>query len=707
MASGHDDGTVTISGTHAGDKVVTLRGHVNLILALAWSPDSARLASASGDHTARVWDIASGKMVLGPLPHPHEVHSVTWEPNGQRLAAGSADQTVKIWNATTGHEEFTLRGHAQSVTSLAWHPDGRLASGCDDGSVRIWTSVRDQEASVLPGHVGKATSVSWSPDGKRLASGGDDGKIRIWDPATREEVNSINAHDKGKLWPQFGLIRSVAWSPDGQQVASAGLDGTAKVWEVAGGREVFALPADHGPVWSVAWSRNGTFLAASSTDGTIRVVEGLKHTPKVHRFQVHQGGWRGADQHHGRLRGLAWSPQEDRLASVGADGLVTLWDPIRGTELATMRGHLQPWIFSVAWSPDGKRIASAGTDRLVIVWDAETGRKLSTMHDHNTWVEAVVWSPDGTRLASAGIDNTVRVSDPLTGEETLVLRGIDGMFHDVSWHPDGTQLAAASSNGHVWLWNATCGFERDTTPQGLPFIDRKIASGTARGEDVRWAAESYIVAGRTEQALALFGKCAQANPTDTSLSLRLATLQAWFGKETEFTATCRFLIEQAGGTSTPTAAGRAAQVYCLRPSTDADLMAQALKLARRAVELGKENSMWPWFQMSLGMAEYRNSQYAAANATLAAAEQTSGGPLIENTSHLYRLMSLFKQGRQSEARKHLDEVEARMPLLPADETKPLLDGRAASADELILWLAYREAKALLQPASSTTPPAPK
>ncbi len=48
LASGHDDGTVTISGTHAGDKVVTLRGHATLILALAWSPDGARLASASG-----------------------------------------------------------------------------------------------------------------------------------------------------------------------------------------------------------------------------------------------------------------------------------------------------------------------------------------------------------------------------------------------------------------------------------------------------------------------------------------------------------------------------------------------------------------------------------------------------------------------------------------------------------------------------------
>ena len=189
LASGHDDGTVTISGTHAGDKIVTLRGHVDQIYAPGVEPRQhpTRLDECN-DFTVRIWDVASEKMVLGPLRHSHEITSVAWEPDGQRLATGSIDETVKIWNATTGREDLTLRGHVETVTSLAWGPDGRLASGCGDGSVRIWNSIRDQESSVLPGHVVRATSVSWSPDGKRLASGGDDGKIRIWDPATREEV---------------------------------------------------------------------------------------------------------------------------------------------------------------------------------------------------------------------------------------------------------------------------------------------------------------------------------------------------------------------------------------------------------------------------------------------------------------------------------------------------------------------------------------
>jgi hypothetical protein len=162
----------------------------------------------------------------------------------------------------------------------------------------------------------------------------------------------------------------------------------------------------------------------------------------------------------------------------------------------------QYWVMGLSWSRDGKRLASAHANRVVITWDAQTGRELWTMRGHTDFVDAVAWSPDGTRLASAGVDDSVRLWDPRTGQEAFVLRGNSGMFHDVAWSPDGAQLAAACSDGHIWLWDATRGFERDTTPRAFPFIDRKVVSGSGRGEDLRWYGASYLRVGKPAQALA-------------------------------------------------------------------------------------------------------------------------------------------------------------------------------------------------------------
>ena len=189
LASGHDDGTVTISGTPAGDKVVTLRGHADTVYHLAWSPDSTRLASTGGDFHREDLGRRLGKNGGRPAPAFPRGHvgrvGAEWKETGDRQHRRDGQDL--------GHDHGPRGSHAawtscRRCTSSRLGPDGRLASGCGDGSVRIWTSIRDQESSVLPGHAVRATSVAWSPDGKRLASGGDDGKIRIWDPATRKEV---------------------------------------------------------------------------------------------------------------------------------------------------------------------------------------------------------------------------------------------------------------------------------------------------------------------------------------------------------------------------------------------------------------------------------------------------------------------------------------------------------------------------------------
>jgi tetratricopeptide (TPR) repeat protein len=207
---------------------------------------------------------------------------------------------------------------------------------------------------------------------------------------------------------------------------------------------------------------------------------------------------------------------------------------------------------------------------------------------------------------------------------------------------------------------------------------------------------SYVEAGRHQEAIALLGKACELDPKDTDASLTLATWQIWFGQDADYEATRRRVVQDAEEAVHAGPAERAAKAYCLRPSTDAALLAKVLTLAQRAVELGRTSPLLPWYQLGLGLAEYRNSQYAAAERALTLAEQTAGEEYeIPSIARLYRAMSLFRQDKPEEARKLFSQAQAQMPPLPEDENKPLVDGKPVSHDVLICWLAYKEARALL------------
>jgi hypothetical protein len=121
---------------------------------------------------------------------------------------------------------------------------------------------------------------------------------------------------------------------------------------------------------------------------------------------------------------------------------------------------------------------------------------------------------------------------------------------------------------------------------------------------------------------------------------------------------------------------------------DASRRAVALQLARKAVERGKGHPLLPWFRLTLGMAEYRSGHFAEADAALANPTPGDGG-----TGACYHAMSLFRLGRPDEARQLTNAAAASMKPLPKDEKDPLADN--VDTNDLILWLAYQEAKELV------------
>jgi len=203
------------------------------------------------------------------------------------------------------------------------------------------------------------------------------------------------------------------------------------------------------------------------------------------------------------------------------------------------------------------------------------------------------------------------------------------------------------------------------------------------------------------KALEIRQKLVDDNPSDIGLRralareyLRVAALQAWFGQDKELSSTCEKLLSLAKDTEDPTVAEKAAKCCSLRQA-DPKLREAALVLARRAVEHGKGSWWLVDFEMALGMAEYRSGHFAAVDAALTAVTNDPGkNNTVSSTSAFYRAMGLFRQGKTDLARRLATEAAAKMWPLPVDAQKPLAGG--GNENELIMCLAYKEAKAMLK-----------
>jgi mono/diheme cytochrome c family protein len=232
------------------------QGHSGTINAIAFAPDSQRVATGSDDRTVRIWDVGDGKS-LGCLTSSAEVYAVAFSADGTLLLSAGSDRLVRLWDVRAGSELRTLRGHTAPVRCVAFAPDGKLAvSGGDDRSLRIWDLSSGQETATLAGHTGALTAVAWSHDGRHILSSGRDGAVRWWSAASAKEVRCLDGHT--------GPVLSIALADDGKSALSGGNDKTVRLWSMKEGKELHCFTGHTNAVVAVQFRGGREFSSAGS-----------------------------------------------------------------------------------------------------------------------------------------------------------------------------------------------------------------------------------------------------------------------------------------------------------------------------------------------------------------------------------------------------------------------------------------------------------
>jgi len=182
-----------------------LQGRVR---AVVFSPDGARVATASDDHTAQVWDARSGQPVItSPLTHQGWVYAVAFSPDGTRVATASYDHTARVWDARSGEPVTPPLVHEGWVYAVAFGPDGtRVATASYDHTARVWDARSGESVTPPLVHQDAVYAVAFSPDGTQVATASYDHTARVWDDRSGQPVTPPLDHQAGS--GRWRLVRT-------------------------------------------------------------------------------------------------------------------------------------------------------------------------------------------------------------------------------------------------------------------------------------------------------------------------------------------------------------------------------------------------------------------------------------------------------------------------------------------------------------------
>ncbi|KAM3852237.1 denticleless protein homolog [Vipera latastei] len=335
------------------------------------------LGVANEEGFVRLYDthtqLSNKKIVKEWQAHLNAVFDLAWMPYDHKIVTASGDQTAKVWDIKTGELLGVCKGHQCSLKSVAFSKFEKavFCTGGRDGNIMIW----DTRCCKKDGFYRQVKQIS--------------GAHNIIDK-TPSKLKKKKQNVKG-LAPSVDFQQSVTvvLLQDEHTLISAGaVDGVIKIWDLRKNytayrqepvpSRVFSYPGNS--IRKLGYSSlildsTGTNLFANCTDDNIYMfcMPGLKNAP-VSVFTGHQNSSFYVKS--------SISPDNQFLISGSSDQCAYIWK-VSEPQLPPMvfHGHLQE-VTSVAWCPsDFTKISTCSDDNTIKIW------RLRQSAEEKTWTD--------------------------------------------------------------------------------------------------------------------------------------------------------------------------------------------------------------------------------------------------------------------------------------------------------------------------------
>lgn len=412
IASGDRSGEIRFWDGGTGSPIKLFAKQPSGVGSMKFSPDGAMLLTTCrngppcSNEPQIIWNVASGQRMTQPKKHDNIVLASAFSPDGALVATAGFDGDINIWDPKTGETKALLKGTGRPTWAAAFAPDSSAFAWGKTLNAKNQNNRGPLEMAFrLPGADGSlgepepvASQEGWVRAVPRFGllslshrTGGAFGGDAILDILKGGKPTGISMERGSTDGFQH---RTYGFTPDGQEIISGG-DGGSLIAYTLDGKTAGFFVGHESDIWAVAPSPNGRFLVSGSADQTVRLWNLKTRELLVTIFRGADGEW------------VIWTPEGFYTGSLGADKIVG-WQVNQGLENAARyisAGQLRkvlhrPDLVSakIAGDPDGRVKAAAAKLNI----DALIRQSLAP-------VVAILAPKDGAKAKEFDEDGKIRV----------------------------------------------------------------------------------------------------------------------------------------------------------------------------------------------------------------------------------------------------------------------------------------------------------